>query len=392
MAKNKKIKGGKIDGNSRKIKVLQISSDSNIGGAGKCIITFLKNYNRDRFDVCAIVPRGSLLKPEMEETGTKVLEADKIAEKSLSIGGIREICKIIKKVKPDIVHTHGSMSGRIAAKLCGVKVVFTRHSVFEPSPKISKGIGKKINGFINNAAADEIIAVAEAAKDNLTATGVSEKKITVILNGVLPLEKYDDEKRRLTREKLGISQSCKAAAIVARLNPVKGHLYYVRAAKKVIDRGIDAKFFIAGTGECENEIREEIERLNLKDNVIMLGFLSDVEPLMNAVDLQINCSFGTEATSLSLLEGMSVGTPAVVTDFGGNPGVIEDGKNGFLVPIKNPEKMADKIAEIFENDELLKTLSQNAEAVYKEKFTQKVYTENIEAVYERNGGHKNEQA
>lgn len=49
----------------------------------------------------------------------------------------------------------------------------------------------------------------------------------------------------------------------------------------------------------------------------MLGFLNDVEPLMNAMDIQANCSFGTEATSLSLLQGMSLGKPAVVTDFGG---------------------------------------------------------------------------
>lgn len=60
------------------------------------------------------------------------------------------------------------MSGRIAGKQCGKKVVYTRHSVFPVSSKISKGIGKKINGLINMYYADDIIAVAEAAKENLT--------------------------------------------------------------------------------------------------------------------------------------------------------------------------------------------------------------------------------
>lgn len=64
------------------------------------------------------------------------------------------------------------MSGRIAAKQCGKKVVYTRHSVFPVNPKISKGIGKKLNGIVNMHYADDIIAVAEAAKENLTDSGI----------------------------------------------------------------------------------------------------------------------------------------------------------------------------------------------------------------------------
>ena len=92
-----------------KTKVVQISSDSNIGGAGKCILTFLKNYDREKFDICTIIPKNSLLKPEIEALGVKVYEADYIAEKSLSLKGIKEIYKILKEIKPDIVHTHGAM-------------------------------------------------------------------------------------------------------------------------------------------------------------------------------------------------------------------------------------------------------------------------------------------
>ncbi len=375
-----------------KTKVVQISSDSNIGGAGKCILTFLKNYNREKLDVCVIVPKNSLLIPEIQALDVKYYEAEHIAEKSLSLKGIKELCKILKEIKPQIVHTHGAMSGRIAAKLTGAKAVFTRHSVFPPSPKISKGIGKAINGFVNNKTADKIIAVAEAAKDNLTDTGVSEKKISVILNGVGRLRLYNSEERKKVREDFGIAEGQKAAAIVARLNTVKGHKYFVDAAKMVIDKGIDAKFIIAGTGDEEENIRNQIKELGLENNVIMAGFINNVEPLMNAMEIQINCSFGTEATSLSLLEGMSIKKPAVVTDFGGNPGVIQNGVNGFLVPIKNPEAMADKITELFENRELYNEMSENCGRVYAEKFTEDVYTRNIEKIYTEVEGVKNEKA
>lgn len=361
------------------IKVLQVSSDSNIGGAGKCIVTFLKYFDRSKFDVAVVVPTGSLLLPEINALGIKAYELDNLAEKSLDRKAIKHLSNLFKELKPDIVHTHGCMSARIAAKMCGIKAIYTRHSVFDPSKVLSKGIGKVINGAVNNATADRIIAVAEAAKDNLTATGVSDKKIDVILNGVEPLRELSD--RDKIRESLGIAPDEMAVAIIARLTEVKGHKYFVEAAKLLKQEGVKAKFLIAGTGDTEGDIKQQIEREGLSDYVKLLGFLTDVEPLMNAMDIQANCSFGTEATSLSLLQGMSLGKPAVVTDFGGNPGVIKDGQNGFLVPIKDPRAMADRLKQLMLDDALYNKMKKTSLEIYKSTFTAEVYTRNIENVY-----------
>ena len=78
------------------IKVLNIISDSNIGGAGRCVLTFLKYFDRTKFDVEVVVPRNSLLIPEINKLGIKTIEADTIAEKSLSRESIKELKKIIK--------------------------------------------------------------------------------------------------------------------------------------------------------------------------------------------------------------------------------------------------------------------------------------------------------
>ena len=363
------------------IRVVEVSSDSNIGGAGKCILTYLKYYNRDEFDVSVILPKNSLLKPEVLKLGVKVFEADYLAEKSLDIRAVSGLKKLFKEIKPDIVHTHASMSARIAAKLCGINTVYTRHSVFPPSRKISVGIGKAINGFVNNHTADRIIAVAEAAKDNLTATGVSEKKIDVILNGVEPLVPYSNEKITELKKAYGIEDGDKVAVMAARLNVVKGHKYFVKAAEILKEKGVKFKFLIAGTGETEEDIKKQIADLQVSDCVKMLGFLSDVEPLMNIMDVQVNCSFGTEATSLALLEGMSLGKPAVVTDFGGNPGVVEDGVNGYLVPTHNAEAIAERLCRLFTDDELYETMSKESVGIYKQKFTAEKYAEKIEAIY-----------
>ena len=80
---------------------------------------------------------------------------------------------------------------------------------------------------------------------------------------------------------------------------------------------------------------------------------------------------------------MSLGKPAVVTDFGGNPYVITDGVNGLLVPQKAPGAMADAIMKIAEDRKLYARLSEGAIAEYQEKFTARAMTEQVEALYEQ---------
>ena len=104
----------------------------------------MKYYDKSKFDVKVVIPRDSLLKPELEALGAYVIEADGISDKSLSAKGIKSLKRIFKKHKPQIIHAHASMSARFAGRLYGkAKIVFTRHSVFEPSKRISSGIGNK---------------------------------------------------------------------------------------------------------------------------------------------------------------------------------------------------------------------------------------------------------
>lgn len=363
------------------IKVVNVTSDANIGGAGKCILTFLKHYDRKKYDLTVIVPPKSLLIPEIKVLGGKYIEVEGISDKSLDINGIKALKKAFAKIKPDIVHAHAAMSARIAAKISGAKIIYTRHSVFEPLKKISHGIGKFINGAVNNFFADKIIAVAEAAKDNLTRTGVSEKKITVIKNGVDALKRYDKETVAKIKSDYGINDEF-VLSIAARLTYVKGHKYILKAVKMLADDGENFKLIIAGTGEYEDEIKKEISALSLEDNVIMAGFVKDVEALNNITDLNLNFSFGTEATSLSLLEGMSLGIPAVVSDFGGNPGVIRDNENGFLVPSKDYKSLYEKIKLAMDDKQLYKRLCEGSRRIFESEFTADKVTRRIESVYD----------
>jgi len=364
------------------IKVLNIISDSNIGGAGRCVINFLKYYDRSKFDVKVVVPRGSLLIPEILKLNNECIEVDDIAEKSFDMKAVSGLRVAIYEFKPDIVHTHGNLSGRIAARLEGTMILYTRHSVFPVSKKISKGIGRFANKAINEYLADDIIAVAEAAKDNLTEGGISPNKIKVILNGVEKVERLSDSEKKQVRKDLGLSEKDFVVGIMARMEPYKGHSFLIEAAEIIKNKGKNIKVVIMGTGSNEGELLNMVKDKKLEDTVVFTGFVSDVGKLLNIMDVQANASYGTEATSLALLEGMSLGIPAVVSDYGGNPGVITHGENGYISKLRDSSDMAKYIEELMDNKETYEYMKKQSEEIFSNKFTAQIYAKNIEAVYE----------
>jgi len=365
------------------VKIVEVSSDTNIGGAGRCLLTFLREYDRSLFDIEVILPRQSLLKPRIKDLGINVTEVDGIADKSLDVKAIGRVAKVLRTIKPELVHTHASMSSRFAARLTGCKIVFTRHSVFEPSPKISKGFGKILNGAVNNITSDRIIAVAEAAKDNLVRTGVNPKKIEVILNGVEPVKRIDENHIPRLYRRFGIDKDKKVISIIARLEDIKGHEYFIEAAGILKQRGINAAFVIAGTGAYEQTLKNKVMDMHLLHDVIFTGFIPDIESLLNITHIQVNASYGTEATSLSLLEGMSLGIPAVVSDFGGNPGVIKNGENGIIVPKQDSECLADALEKLLTDHEMYEKMSERALRIFEKEFTAEVMTRKTEDLYKR---------
>ncbi len=364
------------------INVCNVISDKNIGGAGKCILTFLKYHSKDKINLTIVLPKGSLLIPMIQELNGNYIEIDGLGDKSLDLSCIGKLKKIFKELKPDIIHTHAAMSAKIAGKIYSkAKIVYTRHSVFEPSPLISKGIGKLINGAVNNFLSDSIVAVADAAKKNLTDTGICQDKVTVIKNGVEPISKLSYDIISEERKKYGVNDDEFLIGIAARLTEVKGHTIILDALKMLRDDHMNVKLIIAGTGEYEDNIRKKIDDLNLNQSVIMAGFINDITKFMNILDLNVNASFGTEATSVSLLEGLSIGLPCVVSDFGGNPGVVYEGVNGFLFESKNHIMMYEKIKSIVSDKNLLLKLRNGAKEVFEKEFKAEIMTEKTENLY-----------
>ena len=363
------------------IRVLNIISDSNIGGAGRVLLNYLQYADRTRFETHIAVPRGSLLAEPLRALGGIVHEVDGIAERSYHRDDVRSLESLIDEVQPDIVHTHGALSGRIAGKRRGKIVIYTRHSAFPVPAKLKYPPGRWINRFLNEHYADHIIAVSPAAAENLTEAGVSPKKITVMMNGVAPVERSDAAACAALREKLGLSEEDFTMGILARLEPYKGHMHILEAMEMLRREGRRCKLLIAGSGGYEEELRKAVKEKGLTDDVRFLGFVSDVAPFLSILDVQLNASYGTETSSLSILEGMSMGLPAIVSSYGGNPWLIDDGEDGIIFENRNSSALKAAIAKLMDEPETLRSMQKRATEIFRERFTGEIFAGNVERVY-----------
>ena len=371
------------------IKILNVLTDSNIGGAGRLLVNYLHNFDRTRFASVVVLPKDSRLIPAVRAEGYPVIGTEYGRDESWDRRAVSELRKIIRDYRPDIVHTHSSLSARVAAWLERVPCRFyTRHCAFEPPKKLTTFPGKQINGLMNRIISTDIVAVADAAKKNLTDTGVPEKMITVIINGVEPLREIPEAERDTLRNSLGIGREDFVCGIVARLEDYKGHSYLLESAKTVLAAHPGTVFLIVGEGTERERLEKQAAGLGIAGSVIFTGFSDDVAPYYAIMDLNLNCSWGTETSSLALSEGMSVGVPAVATTYGGNPYMITDGVNGLLVPEKDAPAMADAILRLIGDPDLLRSLSDGARRLYREKFTARAMTAQLEALYERAVGRK----
>lgn len=363
------------------MRVIEAISDMNIGGAGRLLLTRLKESNRERIDTWVIMPRGSELADSMRGLGVRVCFIDGCKDRSFELSAVFEIAKLIRRISPDIINCHGCMSARIAALLCGVPVrIYTRHCTY-PIPLYQRTAPIRwLIGGAGRLLSNRAIAVADAARADLLSLGYPEKNIRVIINGVEGLRKYSPDERSEAREELSL-EGCFAVGICARLERCKDHDSFLRAARILARRDPSYRFIVMGSGSLEYELKELAASLGISDKVIFTGFCKGVEKYFNCFDLNVNCSCGTETSSLALSEGMSIGLPAVASSYGGNPYMIRDGENGYIYPVGDFYALSEKIEKIAKDRELYERMSRSAYERYATELNSKKMTAETEAFY-----------
>jgi L-malate glycosyltransferase len=360
------------------IKVIHVVTDMKIGGAGKWLLNFLMNYDKSKLDVKVAIPKGSMLKDEINTLNIETIEIQGIGDKSLDLSSVRAFYKLFKQEQPMIVHTHASLSARIAARMAGIEaIVHTKHCLDSPRTGVKKSLIAGINKHLRN----KIIAVSKAVETNLLEAGIPQDKIQVIYGGVEEIKKLPLEEINQIRASYGIGEEELVYGVVARLAEVKGHKYLIQAAAKVIKERKDIKFVIAGTGPLEDQLRSMVLDLKIESNIIFTGFIKDIEKIYNIIDVNMVTST-SEALCLSLIEGMSLGKPMIGTSVGGVPELIIQKQTGLLVPVGDIEALTEAILELAENSELRLSMGIKAREMMLEKFSALKMAAEINKLYE----------
>lgn len=364
------------------MRVLHVISDSNIGGAGVLLVNLLRHFDREKVESVVALPRGSRLRRRVLETKTRVVELNYPCDR-VSAASVWELLGVIRAVRPDLIHTSAALSARLAGKLSGKKVLYTRHCTFpvEKRPLFTR----LARNFWNNALCDGAVATARAAITDLRKTGIPRKKIAVIPNGCEPVREVLPGELELFRAKYGISEDDFCVGICARLEPCKGHDVFLRAAKIAVLSmpQIAFRFLIVGEGSRRVELEDLAKRLEISDRVVFCGFLTDPAPFYRILQIHVNCSVGTETSSLAVSEGFSAGVPTVLSDYGGNRAMLGASGAGICVPKGNPAALAEAICQLAGDGALRAQTAQKARERYEQNYTAASMAKRLTAVYEK---------
>lgn len=359
-------------------KLLHVITDSGIGGAGVLLMNLFRHLDRSRYSLVLVLPKGSQLAARARELGVRYVEQCVCADCSFSAKDIPTYLSLFRAERPDILHTHACLSARIAGLLCGIPcAVDTKHCAYALSPLASSMPIRLATRALDFSTHVRYIATAEAARDVLVAKGVCSRRIVTIPGGSEPVESISEQEKHEIRLSMGLECDDFVVGYAARLERGKGHESLIEAARQLADLP-HIKFLIVGGGSLETMLQRSARDL---PNVIFTGFRSDIGRVMNVFDLDVNCSYLSETSSLALSEGMSLGLPLVVTNCGGNSDMARG--CGLVVPPLAPHALAAAIVRLADDPILYAALSHTAKLRFDTSYTARGMARETERVYER---------
>ncbi len=247
----------------------------------------------------------------------------------------------------DIIHVHlfpAQLVFSLVARILKLRAAFltTEHNTFNRRRKIPGA--KWIDRFYYRSFR-KVVCISEGTRQTMAQwLPELEPKLLTILNGV-DVARYSLERSE--------DKDCARPLVVlsaGRLTAQKNHIAAIRAMKHIAD--LDFEYWIAGRGELETQLREEVKRLALEDKVKFLGFREDLPALLQQADVFLFTSLW-EGFGLSVVEAMAGGLPVVVSDV---PGVSEvvgrDSGAGVFADPSSPTDIAARLTELLRNEEL----------------------------------------
>ena len=297
-----------------------------------------------------------------------------------SLKAIKILKTIIEQNKYDVVHLHtlaGRVIGTLAAKKFrkqGLKLVVTYHGLnyYKGSSlktKVLIPLDRYLSKFTDLSFSVNNEDIAYGKRVGLKMEGCIFCPISINVQRLLPLEEHK-EKRATTRKNLGVCENETLLTYIGELHKNKNQTLLLRVLQELINSNKNAKLMLVGPENDKGALKEKSKKMGVENKVIFTGWRSDVGDLLCASDIYVASSI-REGLGINLVEAMFVGLPIVATDNRGHREVIENGKNGYLVPLNNEKLFAERIEELLNDKIKVENFIQEGFAVYNDKFSQK---------------------
>ena len=317
-------------------------------GVKRLFAWMIPRFDKTRFNVSLVSLRKKDLSEEtLESLGVDIeyLDRGKFDPSTLTA-----LLKIIDRKQVDVLHLHGygaTTFGRLAGAMRRLPTILHEHANLTDTPWF-----QKVADIVLEPYTDIALAVSRSTADFVRdARLVAPEKIRVVYLGA-PIEEFgrvrDAAEVAAARETLGIRPGEFAIGTITRLHDSKGNEYLVEAARLVLDRHPEARFFLAGEGPLRPALEAQAERLGLADRFVFVGFVKDVAATLSAFDLSVFPSLW-EGTPLTAFEALASGRAIVSTDADGLTDILDEDRTAWIVPKRDAAALARRIVHAIEH-------------------------------------------
>lgn len=368
-----------------------------INGVSTSISTFVGQFRELGHEVTLIAPEYGI--KTKDEAWIKRIPARNIyfdpEDKLMKYGQALDLLGELRREGYDLVHVHtpfvAHYLGRKLAHLLDVPCVETYHTFFEDYlhhylPFIPKSFAKSIARSISRRQCNEvsaIIAPSQPMLDVLRLYGVNARA-EVIPTG-LQAHSFDEADGQAFRLKYGIPVDRPVALFVGRVAYEKNIGFLLHMMVELIKRQPDALLVIAGEGPAEHSLKAKTEALGLQGQVQFIGYLdrdtNELNACYRAADVFVFAST-TETQGLVLLEAMAQAIPVIAIAELGTKSILIEGEGALIAP-EQAQLFAERVYELFANDEKRLALGKAAHSYALKRWTSRVQAERMLSFYEQ---------
>ena len=317
------------------MKILRLSTYLDFGGVETRLATISHVQDQNEWVFICMNREGKAAKI-IRENHKKLINV-KVKPSIYSFRTFWSIYQTIKKEKPDVIHTSGAEAnfhGILAAKLAGISRIIGEEI---GTPNHSKK-AQLIFSFVYRFA-DFVVGNSHAVLEVVHQVDkVPKRKLVQIDNPIL----FKDLSAYVRNKPLDEFQML----MISRLETVKNIEGMINVLSQLKNKNdLNLRLIIAGSGQSESALKQQVKDLDMENQVTFLGFINDPYPYLVNADLYILNSH-SEGFSNSLVEAMYSKTPSLSTAVGAAPEIIEDGISGFLTPANDEEALCEKLKAI----------------------------------------------